>query len=183
MRRIVGPTVMAALTVATLCFIPGGTAAAKNTQSVVPSGWRTYGYKDLLISVPASWPVIKHVVGPCFLGPYSGREGALVLGVSAFSECAAFSPPHNVLWVLDVPRGDYGPRGPAPYYYPRTATNVNGINVYVAVSTKAGLAGGTPITGPRRPVTAYLEWYTPGAEEIRGFGPEVSRVAHTIRRA
>jgi hypothetical protein len=172
MRRIGGPTVVVALTVATLCFIPGGTAAAKNTQSVVPSGWRTYGYKDLLISVPASWPVIKHVPGPCFLSPYSGRQGALVLGVSALSECANFSPPHNVVWVLDVPPGDYGPRGPAPNYYPRTTINVNGINVYVAYSTKAE---------PHVPPS--LDWYTPGTEEIRGFGPEVSRVAHTIRRA
>jgi hypothetical protein len=163
---------MAALSVATLCIIPGGTAAATNTRFVVPSGWRTYGYKDLLISVPASWPVIQHVSGPCFLEPFSGRQGALVLGVAVSGECTAFSPPHNIVRVLDVPAADYGPKGPAPYYYPRTAINVNSINVYVAYSTKAE---------PHLPPS--LDWYTPGAEEIRGMGPEASRVAHTIRRA
>jgi hypothetical protein len=178
---------MAALSVATLCVIPGGTAAATNTRPVVPGGWNTYAYQDLRISVPASWTVLELAVdNPCVLADQPRLPGVLALGISteAIFNCPLlWSPPRNIVWIFDVARGAYGPNGPAPHYYPRTEINVNGINVYVAVSTKAGLAGGTPMTGPRRPMTAYLEWYTPGAEEIRGFGPEASRALHTIRRA
>jgi hypothetical protein len=96
-----------------------------------------------------------------------------VLFLGIFPVCnLAYLVPDNEVWVLDMPSGDYGPRGPAPHYYPRTTIKVNGINVYVAYSTKAG-----PHLPPR------LDWYTPGAEEIRGIGPEVSHVLHTIRRA
>jgi hypothetical protein len=178
MRRIFGPTLIVALTVATLWFIPDGTAAGRNTRSIVPSGWRTYRYKDLLISVPASWTVMRQA--GCLLParlPRSRRlrrhvletprPGVLTLGTEGLLECPLrYTPPHNIVWVLDMPPGDYGPKGPAPYYYPRTETEVNGINVYVASH-----------------VTRPLEWYTPGAEEIGGYGPEVSHVLHTIRRA
>jgi hypothetical protein len=187
MRRIALPTVLAALSVATLCVIPGSMAAARNTRPVVPAGWNTYGYNDLLISVPASWTVLELAVdNKCSLVGQPRRPGLLVLGISAgaiFNCPLNWAPPPNLVWIFDQPPGDYGPLGPAPDYFPRTEIKVNGINVYVAYSVKAGLYGGTPMTGPREWVTARMEWYTPGAEEIRGFGPQASRVLHTIRRS
>jgi hypothetical protein len=187
MRRVVGPAVLAALSVATLCVIPGSTAAARNTRSVAPAGWNTYGYNDLLISVPASWTVLELAVpNKCFLVNQPPRPGLLLLGISAG---AIFNCPlngnlaPNLVWIFDQPPGDYGPLGPAPHYSPRTEIKVNGLNIYVAYSVKAGLYGGTPMTGPRRWEEANMEWYAPGAEEIQGSGPEASRVLHTIRRS
>lgn len=156
-RRV---AILLALVAASLpVLLPVGLASAK-TQNSVPKSWKTYGYKEMLISVPSTWYVWANA-SPCY-STSSNAPGLLVLGVQpGASSCpAGIGGPRlrSVVAVTDVPTDEYGP-GP----YVKAHIVVNGIGVYV------------------RNVTGERIWIIPGTEEVRGSGPDTSRVLHTIR--
>lgn len=150
---------LALLSACSPVLLPIGPVGAK-THDSVPRSWKTYGYREMLISVPATWYVWANA-SPCY-STSSNAPGLLVLGVQpGVSSCpAGIGGPRlrSLVAVTDVPTNEYGP-GP----YVKAHIVVNGIGVYV------------------HNVTGQRIWIIPGTEEVRGSGPDTAQVLHTIR--